>query len=69
MPEWHWGPRGVSIEGSQLLWFDELGPVAFASGGASTQTFADFLEHGPAVDGVPDDVVTELTAAVREAAG
>ena len=72
--EWRWSREGVTIEGDDerslhLLWYEDLGPVAFASGGAVEQTFAHFLANGPWVERVPDDVVAEVTAAVRELVG
>jgi hypothetical protein len=69
MHGWHWDRQGVEVEGDHLLWYDDIGPVSFAGGGASEQSFADFLANGCAVERVPDDVVAELTATVRELAG
>ncbi len=59
---WTWGPHGVDLERDHLLWWDAVGPVSFAGGGASEQSFADFRANGPAVGSVPDDVLAELRA-------
>ena len=63
---WTWSRYGVTLEADHLLWFEELGPVAFASGGACEQTLADFAKRGPWVDGVPADVIAELKASIAE---
>lgn len=57
---WHWASRGVDIQDGQLLWYDDLGAVSYASGAASNQAFEDFLAHGAPVEGVPDEVLLAL---------
>jgi len=64
--EWTWANKGVSIENGHLVWFEQLGAVSYASGAASTQEFDDFRAKGPAVEGVPDDVLAELTREIDE---
>jgi hypothetical protein len=55
----------VDLFEDHLTWFEKEGPVRFASGAACDQTLDDFLERGPHVDGVPADVLHEVTSAVR----
>ena len=63
-----WANRGVDVEVDHLLWYEQLGAVAYASGAASTQSFEEFLATGPPMDGVPDDVVAALrTILTRDA--
>lgn len=60
MDEWRWGTSGVRVDGDQLVWFEELGAVAPASGAATTQLGADFLRDGPPFDGVPTEVLVAV---------
>ena len=62
---WSWAHEGVDIRDGKLLWYEDLDETPFASGGAVEQTFEHFLANGPWVEGVPANVVTEVTAAVR----
>ena len=62
--DWTWYRQGVTLYADHLLWYEDLGSVAYASGAASEQSFADFLAHGPSVGGVPQDVLTALIDAV-----
>lgn len=64
--EWTWANKGVSIENGHLLWFEQLSAVAYASGAGSTQEFDDFLANGPSVEGVPEDVLSELEKELHE---
>ncbi len=66
MKEWKWPGRGVDLNEDHLLWYDDMGSCSFAGGGASSQSFQEFLERGCPVEGVPEDVVAEITQAVKE---
>ena len=57
---WQWGNGGVDLSGTSLLWYENLGAVSFAGGGALEQSLDDFALHGPPVDGVPADVLADL---------
>ena len=62
---WEWGNQGVDVYEDRLTWFEKEGSVRFASGAACDQTFDDFVSNGPHVDGVPADVLAEVTRVVR----
>ncbi len=58
-----WGEEGVKIQESQLLWYTHpYNP--HAGGGASEQSFEDFLERGPTFE-IPDEALDELYDAVK----
>jgi hypothetical protein len=61
---WHWANRGVDIQDGQLLWYDDLPAVSYASGATSTQVFEDFLAHGAPVEGVPEEILADLHATI-----
>ena len=65
MDEWKWSNRGVNLQSDHLLWYEDLGATAYASGGGSTQSFEEFLRLGPPVEGIPPEIIDELTLAVR----
>ena len=56
--------KGVTLTEARIEWW-ETGS-SFAGGGWSEQSFEHFLANGPGVEGVPADVVAQLTDAVRE---
>ncbi|WP_157369738.1 hypothetical protein [Zavarzinella formosa] len=62
---WEWGNEGVAFEDGHLLWYEKEGASRFASGAACEQTFDKFLENGPQYDGVPPEILSELTKAVH----
>lgn len=66
---WEWGSEGVDLYDDHLTWYEKEGPVRFASGAACDQTIDDFLQRGPWVDGVPADVVTAVTQAIKTTTG
>ena len=51
--------QGVHTYEGNLLWFTETYP-AYAGGGASSQSFADFLLNGPSMNDVPKEVLDEI---------
>ncbi len=66
--EWKWNQEsfeggyrydGVHTYEGNLLWFTETYP-AYAGGGASSQSFADFLLNGPSISNVPQEVLDEI---------
>lgn len=65
MDEWKWSGRGVEFQDDHLLWYEDAGATAYASGAGSTQSFEDFLRRGSPIEGVPPEVIKELTQAVR----
>ena len=68
--EWHWAHEGVDLhDDNTLVWYEDLGPVAFASGAGSTQTLDEFVMHGPVSPSMPEQMLAELTAAVNERLG
>lgn len=58
-----WNTKGVTLTDTRLEWW-ETGH-SFAGGGLSEQSLDDFLCNGPAVEGVPAEVLAELTSAVK----
>ena len=54
--EWVWNRGGVGIEGDHLQWFESVGASSSIPGHYTLQGFADYLERGPAVVGVPVEV-------------
>ena len=62
--EWTWGRRGADLHDDHLVWYEALGPVAYASGAGCEQTFDDFLAHGPRDESVPAEVLAEIAMAV-----
>lgn len=66
--EWQGGDgvSGVAAEVEGLIWWYTPAGSGGRFGEVScAQTYVDFLQRGPAVPGVPEDVVTALDAAVR----
>lgn len=64
--EWVWnedehGYEGVHTREGKLVWFYH---PYYQHGGAAAreQTFIDFLQNGPAVDGAPESVLAEIRA-------
>ncbi|VTR93509.1 unnamed protein product [Gemmata massiliana] len=62
---WEWDDQGVQVHAAHLTWFEKEGAARFASGAACDQSFDDFLARGPWVDGVPAEVVAEVTRVVQ----
>ena len=68
--EWHWMHEGVDLHADNtLVWYEDLGPVAFASGAGSVQSFDEFITDGPVSPTMPATMLTELTAAVWKRLG
>ncbi|MDB5385681.1 MAG: hypothetical protein JWM11_1327 [Planctomycetaceae bacterium] len=65
LQDWTWDREGVSLYDDHLLWYEQLGPVAFASGAACEQTLKNFLKHGPQYPEIPREILAELTKAVN----
>ena len=62
-------PRyGVKIEKDGLLWYQDGSP-GWAYGAASTQSFEDFIQKGPAFSGFSMKMLAELIAIVQEITG
>lgn len=57
---------GVRFEGDRLLWWESPIFNPHSGGGASEQSFDDFLAHGPAFAWLSRPALAELTAAVQE---
>ena len=66
MKRWEWDNQAVELHDDRLTWVEMEGPIRFASGAACDQALDDFLQRGPHVNGVPQDIVREVTEAVRE---
>lgn len=71
---WMWptdsgGVNGLKIDAERetLLWYDEIGCAC--DDATVTQSYAHYLEHGPAFDDTPEDVARELAGAVAWFAG
>ena len=62
---WEWGNEGVDLYEDHLTWVEKETAVRFASGAACDQTLDDVLKRGPYVNGVPADILTAVTQAVR----
>ncbi|MCI0714589.1 MAG: hypothetical protein L0154_30825 [Chloroflexi bacterium] len=63
---YHDGTSGmtIDIEKQRLEWFVEIG---CACGDSSLdQSYAEFLQRGAPVGGVPDDILSEIEYAVRQ---
>lgn len=58
--------KGVTLSEAGLQWW-ETGH-SFVGGASTVQTVADFLAHGPPIDGVPAELVTEVSNAIRQSA-
>lgn len=71
--DWQWnetatGCDGVhTFEAGRLVWYRHSGNPHGSNAGCD-QRYADFLKNGPSVEGVPDEVVRELTALLRSEA-
>ncbi|MDB5341506.1 MAG: hypothetical protein JWN70_7125 [Planctomycetaceae bacterium] len=63
---WEWGNEGAELHDDHLTWFEKEGAVRFASGAACDQSFEDFFQRGPHVDGVPADILAEVNQALRD---
>lgn len=57
---------GVLLKGRRLIWYEAPLFNPHAGGGASEQSFEDFLTLGPLGDWLSPEALTELTAAVRD---
>lgn len=57
-----WNKKGVTLTDERIEWW-ETGQ-SFAGGGWCEQSFEHYLERGPWIEGVPDDVISELTEGV-----
>jgi hypothetical protein len=67
--EWTWnhtasGYEGVSLYGKAVLWFEHC-HNPHAGGGASEQSFEDFLQNGPACS-IPGEFLKELYEVVKK---
>jgi len=66
---WEWGKTSYKVDGvhtfeGKLVWFSQ--PTnPHAGGGASTQSFDDFMQRGPQQAAIPDDALDELYDVVR----
>lgn len=52
----------IDQENRRLEWFDAVGCACGDS--TLTQTFADFVQRGPAFGSLPDDILAELNASL-----
>lgn len=64
--EWKWGREGVDLYPDHLLWYEDLGSCAFASGAGCDQSFEAFLEFGPQYSRIPPEMLEELAAEIRK---
>jgi hypothetical protein len=68
--DWTWnrnkyGHEGVHTYEGKLVWYSHK-ENPHAGGGASEQTFEDFLRNGPCGTGAPEKVVKELKALLKK---
>lgn len=56
--------KGVTLTDAGLQWWER--GHSFAGGASSHQSLDDFLQNGPAIAGLPAELIAELTDAVRE---
>jgi hypothetical protein len=54
----------IDVERGLIQWYDEIGCACDDSD--ALQSYAHFIQHGPAFEDAPLDVVAELTAAVEQ---
>ena len=62
---WQWNKThfrydGVHTREGCLLWYTETYP-AYAGGGASSQSYADFIRDGPRINTVPEEVRKDIS--------
>lgn len=63
-----WGHEGVhTFEAGQLVWYSHS-HNPHGGGGAAVQSYADFLENGPNRNVIPEDLLIQLSQAVRQLA-
>lgn len=58
-----WNRQGVTLTDERIEWWEN--GQSSAGGGWCEQTFEHYLKNGPWIDDVPDDVIRELTEAVK----
>ncbi len=69
--KWKWnenamGHEGVQIKDGRLLWYTHREDQHSPSIGASFQEFGDFLEKGPDVSNVPQQIINEIVSWITE---
>ena len=69
--EWKWreskeGYEGVKIAGGKLLWYSHREDTLSPSIGAVYQEFPSFVDSGPEVSGVPQDIIDKIQLRITE---